>query len=407
MAIRITTDTSTGAVSSVRARASVTVVDHKVDVEYLVPAASVAYIELRTQLAAAAPVADMQYTAPVAGVAYDNLAVSGFVDTTGKFRYVVDISIEMVEELSVAFAKARSDAFGLSDITIRAISPKYSDSVSPLSDQPVFAVDKSLTDENPLDDALVYSFDKSLADATAELTDALTRSFDKSLADENPLDDALAHSFDKSLADATAELTDALTRSFDKSLADENPLDDALAHSFDKSLADATAELTDALTRSFDKSLADATPALDDSASSTVTKSLVDSVTMQDVLERYIVTIRAFSESVDATDDSSWEFTAGAEAEQIGVGDTFAPVFSKAVSDAFSMNDSSEAGDGSTYSFAKFINNVVFSGDNLASAVTKPLSDSFDSLDSGLVVAQSYCDITYFAEDYVGASAIF
>jgi hypothetical protein len=245
----------------------------------------------------------------------------------------MDISIELVEELNIAFTKARSDAFGLSDITTRAISPKYSDSVSPLSDQPVFAVDKALTDENPLDDALAYSFDKPLVDATPELADALARSFDKSLAD--------------------------------------------------------------------------ATPGMDDSASSTVTKSLIDSVTIQDVLERYIVALREFSESVDATDNSSWEFTAGTEAEQIGVGDTFAPVFAKAVSDAFSMNDSSEAGDGSTYSFAKFINNVVFSGDNLASAVTKPLSDSFDSLDSGLVVSQSYCDITYFAEDYVGASAIF
>jgi len=306
MGIRVSSNTSTAYTALVRARASVAVVDPVAGVVCVVPAAEIKYVEL---------------------------AVNAHLDTTGKFRYVMDISIELVEELNIAFTKARSDAFGLSDITTRAISPKYSDSVSPLSDQPVFAVDKALTDESPLDDALAYSFDKPLVDATPELADALARSFDKSLAD--------------------------------------------------------------------------ATPGMDDSASSTVTKSLIDSVTIQDVLERYIVALREFSESVDATDNSSWEFTAGTEAEQIGVGDTFAPVFAKAVSDAFSMNDSSEAGDGSTYSFAKFINNVVFSGDNLASAVTKPLSDSFDSLDSGLVVSQSYCDITYFAEDYVGASAIF
>jgi hypothetical protein len=45
--------------------------------------------------------------------------------------------------------------------------------------------------------------------------------------------------------------------------------------------------------------------------------------------------------------------------------------------------------------------------DQLVVSVTKPVSDSVSLTDFGTVLAQDYCDITYFAADYVGTAAYF
>lgn len=38
-------------------------------------------------------------------------------------------------------------------------------------------------------------------------------------------------------------------------------------------------------------------------------------------------------------------------------------------------------------------------------SATKTISDTINTSESGLVVAQDYCDITYFSQDFVGQSA--
>jgi len=47
------------------------------------------------------------------------------------------------------------------------------------------------------------------------------------------------------------------------------------------------------------------------------------------------------------------------------------------------------------------------SSDAKALTVGKSLSDTTTSSDSGTVLSQGYCDITYFLEDYVGYSTTF
>ena len=167
------------------------------------------------------------------------------------------------------------------------------------------------------------------------------------------------------------------------------------------------AVVQDAAAKTLSKPFADSIASPLDASIRQVQKVLADSVVMNDEAERFLVYIRDVNDAVTVPDTETRQVFPGPEVDGIGVADQRTAAVSKLISDAFSLNDSSEAGDGSTYSFAKYINNVVFSSDNLASVLTKPLADSFGTSDSGSVVAQSYCDITYFAEDYVGASSSF
>ena len=49
----------------------------------------------------------------------------------------------------------------------------------------------------------------------------------------------------------------------------------------------------------------------------------------------------------------------------------------------------------------------VTSTDTTAKSALKSLTDSNTTSDSGYLYSQGYCDITYFAEDYVGTSRTF
>jgi len=244
-----------------------------------------------------------------------------------------------------------------------------------------------VTDAVVIVEDLNYSFSKALTD-TPVLLDTPAITFTR------PVTDSFGTQNPQPTFVVTKGLTDAATPLEVHALSVSKPLSD-VASPFD------TPSLTSG------KSLSSEVPGFTDFSTQNLTKNLFDTVEMQDALTRFLIVEREFTENVPISDLVEKLFTPGAETDDVGVGDTYTPTFTKNVSDAFSLNDSSETGDGSTYSFAKYVNNVVFSSDNLASVLTKPLADSFGTSDSGSVIAQSYCDITYFAEDYVGASSSF
>jgi hypothetical protein len=57
--------------------------------------------------------------------------------------------------------------------------------------------------------------------------------------------------------------------------------------------------------------------------------------------------------------------------------------------------------------FFKNTTNTVGITDAAALQLSISLSEAPAATDSGLIVSQGYCDITYFAEDYVGESRTF
>jgi len=125
-----------------------------------------------------------------------------------------------------------------------------------------------------------------------------------------------------------------------------------------------------------------------------------DSVTILDVFQSLLIFVRLFEETISLS-DASTKSVDKAASDSIATSETLAFTFEKYLSDAFALNDLSDV-NGTTISFSDFTNNVVSSSDLILLLSSKTIQDSVTSSDSGYLFSQGYCDLTYFAEDYVG-----
>jgi hypothetical protein len=125
-----------------------------------------------------------------------------------------------------------------------------------------------------------------------------------------------------------------------------------------------------------------------------------DSVSLADTLQTLLIFVRTFTETISLSDAVTRSFDLG-KSESVVTSETLAFTFSKYLSDSFALNDLSDV-NGTTISFADFTNNVVSSSDLVLLLSGKSIQDTVSSSDSGYLFSQSYCDLTYFAEDYVG-----
>ena len=143
---------------------------------------------------------------------------------------------------------------------------------------------------------------------------------------------------------------------------------------------------------------------VDDTTRSTG-KGLSDSATIGDSVLTVLIFIRDFTDTASPTDAKTL-LVSPAYSDTFTTSETVARSLSKTLTDSFALNDLSDAA-GPTWSFSDFTNNVVSTSDSTTVTNTKGLSDSLSSSDSGTLISQGYCDITYFAEDYVGESRTF
>jgi hypothetical protein len=143
---------------------------------------------------------------------------------------------------------------------------------------------------------------------------------------------------------------------------------------------------------------------VDDTTRSTG-KGLSDSATIGDSVLTVLIFIRDFTDTTSLADAKTL-LVSPAYSDTFTTSETVARSLSKTLTDSFALNDLSDAA-GPTWSFSDFTNNVVSTSDSTTVTNTKGLSDSLSSSDSGTLISQGYCDITYFAEDYVGESRTF
>lgn len=184
----------------------------------------------------------------------------------------------------------------------------------------------------------------------------------------------------------TISLSSAITtRSVGKALSHSVAPIDALARAFAKSLSDSQS-LADAATLAIEKVLADSY-ALTDTTTFSASKGLFDSFALASA-----VTTLGFGKGLS---DSQ------------GLSDTESYDMAKVLADAFALNDTTISTDGVQADVSKLIANVAFAEDAEVWDFTKALSSSAPVEDTGALVSQSYCDLTYFAEDYVGESRSF
>jgi hypothetical protein len=79
----------------------------------------------------------------------------------------------------------------------------------------------------------------------------------------------------------------------------------------------------------------------------------------------------------------------------------------RTIQDGFAMNDSADLADGITYQTVKYVNNLAFVTDAKVLSSSLGKTDTVSLVSAGILTSQSYCDLSYFAEDYVGNSRTF
>lgn len=145
--------------------------------------------------------------------------------------------------------------------------------------------------------------------------------------------------------------------------------------------------------------------ALSDDTTLSAIKGLSDTAVMSDSLLAILIFLRDFQDTASLADAKAL-LISSPYSDTIAVSDTSFRSMGKTVADSFSLNDLSDAA-GPTFSFADFTNNTVLALDSPAIGNSKALSDLLSLADSGTVSVQDYCNLTYFAEGYVGEARSF
>jgi hypothetical protein len=164
--------------------------------------------------------------------------------------------------------------------------------------------------------------------------------------------------------------------------------------------------VVDNISFSLSKNLTDSFSVADAAPTFVTTKPFADSVSFTELFSAILIFLRDFTDTQGFSDASNWAMEKPL-ADTVIYTDTKSFVLTRTFTDGFAMNDSFDLGDGAVYSFTKSINNVVFLSDSFSQIITKTVADSVTMSDSGLGSMQNYCDITYFAEGYVGISFTF
>lgn len=173
---------------------------------------------------------------------------------------------------------------------------------------------------------------------------------------------------------------------WDKRIADVVPVPDSRRFFFEKYLADTVAPI--------------------ELVALHVQKPFVDSVSTSESFSKVLEYVRRFEDT--ATTSENLAFTIDKVLDDtFSTTETTALAVAKYLADAFGMNDSTDVNDGSTWTYTKQINNVVFAQDLVSRVSTKAVADTATISSSGVLVVQDYCDLTYFATDYVGFSRVF
>lgn len=401
-------------------------------------------------------------TIPAAAVAYVDLVLGASLDTTGRYKFIADVSV-VLDATAVEVRKLLGDAFALGDHTAIAFSKAAVSSIT-TADALTQAVAKALADSHGLDDRVAYGLAKASFDAFG-FTDSDTFALDKLVRDGvgmNDLFDATdgsLYSFVKNVAnvvfaneqlardvskklqdsvaavsfpvlhvqkapfiDATGEVTDfnflqpllnkadtvsagsVTTLDITKPLVDAFSYVEFFATAVVKSLAD-VASPSDASALVVDKPTYDIIYTTEHAAYD-FDRPLADSVAFSDTVYAVRLFERTFEDLVAPSDYRVFAVSK-ALSDALSTPDSAALTHTKLLSDGFALNDLADVGDGIMFLLVQHIANVAVITDNVARQTVKGRIETISVTDSGLLVNQDYCDLTYFAEDYVGVARSF
>ena len=423
--------------------------------------ASVALFKPRASIVVVSPTSQASVAVPAASVAYVDLLVSASLDTTGRYKFITDAAA-VVDTARFAFERPLADSFGTETFVRLALAKGLSDAAFTL-DELSYAVSKQLADAYNVPDHLVHELTKRVFDAAGvtedsvyalhkllndgvamndlfDVGDGSVYSFVKAVTNVVFANEQLARDVSKKLEDSaavlstpmlhvekapfvdtssvadttdvvpelgksdTANATDTQTLNVTKLVTDLFGVAEFVQSVVEKPLSDALGASDDAAF-TVDKPLSDAA-AVSDAETYDLSKLLGDSIGLTDSIEVVIVILREFFESVGAADAKAFALSKPTQ-DSVGFTESQARAVSKALTDGVGVSDFTGIGDGLAFVLTRTVANVAFIADNSVRQSLLTKSELTNVTDSGSLVNQDYCDLTYFAEDYVGVARSF
>lgn len=416
-------------------------------------------IRIRASVSVVSPVLGVVVQLPVSKIDYLELQVGAYLDNSGLYRYIKDLAV-LTDSARYSFSKRVFDSAVIVDAPSFSVSKPRSDSVAP-SDlfNRVVAYVRSFSEQYGLTDAQQLQVAKAVSDAVVS-SESMSRSFSKALFDGVAMND-LAEMLDGITFQAVKSVMNVVFAGDEHSIVVDRPLSDEqvvvdtpslepqLPKADEFSVSDESfnhphkflfdfSELSDFATRVIDKAASDLALLIDsvaidvsrplstdftavDSSALGVQKPAASDFTTFDeqlldftkssqsqVVAQEEIRFDSFKqllEEVFADELHSIQLSTPASSD-FSVSDSSLLAISRLIEDGVAMNDSAEADDGLLLQYIKAFSNVAFATDSATLSGVLAKSHQVSVPDSGLLVNQNYCE-DYFAEDYVGVSRNF
>lgn len=379
MAIKLTTLNPVAGVSNSRPRASVVVTK---------PLASVSAQLLAVATSATVAGATVTAVVPVSSLSHIALVLNAELDTSGRFRYITELAV-VLDSISLELDKPLTEFIGLGDASVLGVDKSASDSFELVETfTKLLTYIRSFADEYGLNDAQQLEVAKALQDSL-NAVDFQSRVVQKSLNDGVAMNDL-------------ADLVDGITFQAVKSVMNIVFTGDVQQFAVSKPLND-TAQIVENVALSATLPRADSVAA-SDAVSVEGGKTLFELQSLSDAanfaVTKVLTETLVFIESVNSSVSKPL-------ADNALVTDALAAAFIKALTDGVGINDAAETTDGLNFQAVKSFSNVAYAADVSSRLISPGKSDVASVSDVGALVKQGYCDLTYFAEDYVGDARSF
>jgi hypothetical protein len=331
-------------------------------------------------------------------------------DVLGKLisRFISTIDNATVSDNDVInFIKAAFDQVVANDQFQRTLGKSISDAVgmndeADIGDGFEFQFAKTFANVAGVSEAKVFAMIKSLSDAV-EIVEAKAFNLERPASDEFGVDDASSREFSGAKTDSFS-LDSFVSLEAQPNKSESISVEDAVGKDAEKPLND-VALPTDDITYDAAKAIADSY-LVEDLAALSVDRTAAD----QFSVESFVSLEPEISKDDLVSSDDNF---LNREVEKV-LFDDAASFFEEVtvaygvdLFDGFGVNDAVGPGDGVEFLFDRSVANVVFADDFSTKLSEKNLGESVSATESGSLISQGYCDLSYFAEDFVGATRTF
>lgn len=311
--------------------------------------------------------------------------------------------VGFTDSLVVALDRRTEDVFYISDPIGKEFRTSRADTFSwgegPAIDE--YAIDYFLEDYTWTGRPHI-EFIKGVTDVAGNFTDSHYKVFTKGVDEPIALSETFVRNLSRDLSesirvtddlDGNAMTDDEQVMEFRKAVTDLTAIGDTvfILMSWVRTPTDETA-ITDAKAINFGKAV-DEPVGVSDPATLSVAKVLADAYAVTDAAAKS--TAKSFSDAYAATD-------AATKSVNKAIEDVGALTDAAYNNMAKTLADSAGITEQPVFSLSKPLADSGAATDSVGKTIAPAKTDSASLTDAGAVRMQSYCDITYFAEDYVG-----